>query len=432
MRNGPLGTGPPPLSEPTRFIPPGPSLSSSATGRNKKRRMLKSMPKTNRTIEARINEHKRCLRLNHPEKSAVAEHSLSHDHTILFKETKKSCHSNSFWDKLTNEAIKIELEKNNFNRDVGYIISQSWKPVFQLMENKRTRSESTNHKTAHQDSTDAQESHESSLEDLIIGKDISRRCNADHLQINKLYPIPPPLVPMGHAILLITRIQVLLFGRAWACPQNTNGETSGTPESISTDLSDLMLGKLLRIVRQIQRDQAELKAALQSSLAELKESLERNKTSISALTTHVEELRTHNVFLSKRAILRQLLCFGLCSDGGTACVGKWWNPQAVPQRPVLLHFDGLHSLCGRRAPQGSSICCYRPDAGLGNSAIGEKGMQHSVYPPILSFTYVVWCFHVSPASSHKPKLTISSTALWRYWMARSLLMEEANMAKSSV
>ncbi|KAG8239263.1 hypothetical protein J437_LFUL010653 [Ladona fulva] len=61
--------------------------------------------------------------------------------------------------------------------------------------------------------------------------------------------------------------------------------------------------RLLWIVRQIQGDQTELKTtlnALHRSLADQTASLEKNTASISALTVHVEELRTEYLSLSNR------------------------------------------------------------------------------------------------------------------------------------
>jgi hypothetical protein len=40
------------------------------------------------TVEKRVDEHQRHIRHSHPEKSAVAEHSINIDHKIRFQETK--------------------------------------------------------------------------------------------------------------------------------------------------------------------------------------------------------------------------------------------------------------------------------------------------------------------------------------------------------
>ncbi|KAJ4443243.1 hypothetical protein ANN_04911 [Periplaneta americana] len=84
---------------------------------------------TGRTIEDRIKEHKRNLRLYYPEKSAVAQHSIEKEHKILFDHTKVINKSSHYWDRTIKEAIEIKLEKNNFNRDSGLQLSQAWTPA---------------------------------------------------------------------------------------------------------------------------------------------------------------------------------------------------------------------------------------------------------------------------------------------------------------
>ena len=84
---------------------------------------------TSRTIETRTKEHQRHLRLAQPEKSAVAEHSVSEDHAIQWKETKLLCRARGYWDRLVKEAIHIRLNPNNINRDTGFQISNAWRPI---------------------------------------------------------------------------------------------------------------------------------------------------------------------------------------------------------------------------------------------------------------------------------------------------------------
>jgi hypothetical protein len=42
---------------------------------------------TGRSIDLRIKEHERHIRLVHPDKSAVSEHILEHDHIIRLQDT---------------------------------------------------------------------------------------------------------------------------------------------------------------------------------------------------------------------------------------------------------------------------------------------------------------------------------------------------------
>jgi hypothetical protein len=92
---------------------------------------------TGRTIETRLKEHRRHLRLGQLEKSAIAEHWAGCDKDIQFQETKLLCRSSGYWERLTKEAIEIRLEENIFNRDSGYAVSNTWKPVIKNIKRER-------------------------------------------------------------------------------------------------------------------------------------------------------------------------------------------------------------------------------------------------------------------------------------------------------
>jgi hypothetical protein len=76
----------------------------------------KYVGQSGRTIEARCKEHQRYARLYQPEKSAVAEHSISMGHHINFSSTSMLYRTSGYLDHLVKEAIEIHLKKNNFNR----------------------------------------------------------------------------------------------------------------------------------------------------------------------------------------------------------------------------------------------------------------------------------------------------------------------------
>jgi hypothetical protein len=78
---------------------------------------------TGRTIEARLREHRRHVHLNQPERSAVAEHSLTTYHRIDFDGTSKLRTATRYMDRLVREAIEIRLHPDNFNRDDGFNLS---------------------------------------------------------------------------------------------------------------------------------------------------------------------------------------------------------------------------------------------------------------------------------------------------------------------
>jgi hypothetical protein len=71
---------------------------------------------TGRSIEARSKEHLRHVRLEQPEKSAMADHSTSTGHRIDFSSTSALDKTAGYMDRLVKEATEIRLNFNNFNR----------------------------------------------------------------------------------------------------------------------------------------------------------------------------------------------------------------------------------------------------------------------------------------------------------------------------
>lgn len=91
---------------------------------------------TGRTIEARCNEHKRCIRLGYPEKSAVAQHMYDHDHHINFQGVRNLGNQPTYWGRVVAEALEIKLHRNNYNRDNGLELSQAWNPAIRILQER--------------------------------------------------------------------------------------------------------------------------------------------------------------------------------------------------------------------------------------------------------------------------------------------------------
>jgi hypothetical protein len=83
---------------------------------------------TGRSVDIRLKEHQRHIRLQHPDKSAIAEHSIDQGHRIQFHSSSILATKSRYMDHIVWEAIEIELHLYNINREGGFCLSKSWKP----------------------------------------------------------------------------------------------------------------------------------------------------------------------------------------------------------------------------------------------------------------------------------------------------------------
>jgi predicted GIY-YIG superfamily endonuclease len=84
---------------------------------------------TGRSVDTRLKEHQRHIRLEHPDKSAMAEHNIDLGHRIQFHNTSDLASETQYMDHIVREAIEIEFHRNNINREVRFCLSKSWKPL---------------------------------------------------------------------------------------------------------------------------------------------------------------------------------------------------------------------------------------------------------------------------------------------------------------
>jgi hypothetical protein len=92
---------------------------------------------TGRSVDIRIKEHQRHIRLNHPDKSAVAEHSIDQGHRIQFHDASNLATKIRYMGRIVREAIETELHPYNINREGGFCLSKSWKPFIGSLKNFR-------------------------------------------------------------------------------------------------------------------------------------------------------------------------------------------------------------------------------------------------------------------------------------------------------
>jgi hypothetical protein len=91
--------------------------------------------KTNvsRTISVLVLRVLKYRLLKQPDKSVVVKHNFNRGHRIDFSSTSVLDKTTGYMDCLMKEAIEIRLNTGNFNRDNGFMLSQAWYPVMNML-----------------------------------------------------------------------------------------------------------------------------------------------------------------------------------------------------------------------------------------------------------------------------------------------------------
>jgi hypothetical protein len=79
----------------------------------------------------------RDIRRKQPEKFAVAEHNINTGLCVDCNGTSVLDRAAGYMDHLIKEAVKIQLNTRNINRDGSFILSQAWYPVTNVLPDQK-------------------------------------------------------------------------------------------------------------------------------------------------------------------------------------------------------------------------------------------------------------------------------------------------------
>ncbi|KAJ8947725.1 hypothetical protein NQ318_017986 [Aromia moschata] len=85
---------------------------------------------TGRGTQCRIKEHQRHTRLGNTDKSAIAEHvHTNENHKIDYENVRVLDKTTRYYPRIIRESLEIMKNNNNFNKEDGYRLSNTWRLV---------------------------------------------------------------------------------------------------------------------------------------------------------------------------------------------------------------------------------------------------------------------------------------------------------------
>jgi hypothetical protein len=84
---------------------------------------------TAHSVDIRLKEHQQHIQPEHPDKMAVAGHSIDHRLHIQFHNSSILAMKTRYMDHIVREDTEIELHPYNINTEGGFCFSKSWKPL---------------------------------------------------------------------------------------------------------------------------------------------------------------------------------------------------------------------------------------------------------------------------------------------------------------